>query len=50
MEDKNILDVVMNYKNTWMDEEIGAFVRKALTEDKTEEDLLKELGLNRRRP
>ena len=47
MEDEKILDVIMDYIDEWTDETIGAFVRIALTEDKTEEDIKKELGIRR---
>ena len=47
MEDEKILEVVFDNENDWTDEQIGAFVRIALTEDKTEEDIKKELGIRR---
>lgn len=50
MEDEEILNVVLNYAEEWTDEEIGAFVRTAVTMDMTEEDILRDLGLNRRKP
>lgn len=50
MEDRSLLGVLWDYQSEWTDEEIGIFVRRAITEDITEEDLLKDLGLNRRKP
>ena len=47
MEDEKILEVVYDHENEWTDEQIGAFVRIALTEDKTEEEIKKELGIRK---
>lgn len=44
MDNENILDVVWDNHEEWSDELIGTFVRRALTEDITQEDLEKEMG------
>ena len=47
MEEEEILEIVWQAQNDWNDNQIGTFVRRALTEDITEEDLLKEMGLDK---
>lgn len=49
MEEEKILDLVYENQNEWTDEQIGEFVRRALSEDITQYDLEKDMGLNRRR-
>lgn len=50
MEDiDEIIDRVYENRNVWSDQQIGEFVRRALTEDITQEDLAKDMGLNMRR-
>ena len=45
MRNEDILDVVMKYRHEWAFEEIGAFVYVALTEDLTEENIMRILGM-----
>ena len=47
MEDDDILGIVYDNESEWTDEEIGKFVRIALTEDKTVEDIYVEIGKGR---
>jgi hypothetical protein len=47
MEDHEILDAIYENFGAWADEQIGEFVRRALIEDITQEDLEKDMGLNR---
>ena len=47
MEKEKILEIVWQALNNWNDNQIGTFVRRALTEDITEEDLLKEMGVDK---
>ena len=45
MKNEDILDVIYREKNAnWTDAQIGRFVRKALYEDISEEDLEKEIN------
>jgi D-tyrosyl-tRNA(Tyr) deacylase len=48
MEEKKILDLVYENQEEWTDEQIGEFVRRALTEDINQYDLEKDIGVNRR--
>ena len=48
MDDEEILDCVECRISDWTDEQISTFMRRALTEDITEEDLMEELGLPKR--
>ena len=49
MDGYEILDVVLEHKLEWADEEIGYFVRRALTEDITLELLEKDMRTKDRR-
>ena len=49
MEEEKILDVIYENREEWTDEQIGEFVRRALTEDIDQYDLEKDMGLNKRR-
>jgi hypothetical protein len=49
MEEEKILDLVYENQEEWTDEQIGKFVRRALTEDINQYDLEKDMGLNMRR-
>jgi hypothetical protein len=46
MDDETLLNAVTDNQDEWTDEQIGTFVRRALTEDITREDLEKEMGLD----
>jgi len=48
MDEDKILDVVWDNHEEWTDKQIGTFVRKALTEDITQEDLEKEIEADER--
>ena len=48
MEEDKILDVVWDNHEEWTDKQIGAFVRRALTEHITQEDLEKEIEADER--
>lgn len=47
MEDEEILESVLNKYPNRTDEQIGEFVRRALTENTTAEDLENDMGLRR---
>ena len=47
MEDKEILEWILNEYRDRTDEQIGEFVRRALTEDIMAEDLENDMGLRR---
>ena len=49
MKDEDILDVVLKYRDEWSYEKISAFMQVARKEDTTEEDILRELGMEARR-
>lgn len=44
MKDEDILGVIDRKSLVWTDSQIGRFVRRALYEDITQEDLIKEIS------
>ena len=46
MEEDAILEIVWQKQNDWNDNQIGTFVRRALTEDIGKKDLLKDMWLD----